>query len=109
MKPVVLGALFVAAAFQANADPVATAPRAGQGVSGVEIQPRAAPNWMSQSEVTKAQTLWQRSAERLTGRLDVDFGTQINREMTRLADLSARDPQMISELALECVAEAGRI
>lgn len=101
----VLGLIFAGSGFAA-ADQNTPAPRAVQCVSVFEIMDRAAPNWMLQKNVQAAKRAWQAEARALSRRAEVDFGTQINREMVRLADLSAQKPDTLSKLALNCFAEA---
>lgn len=101
----VLGLIFAGSGFAA-ADQNTPAPRAVQCVSVFEIMDRAAPNWMAQKNVQAAKQAWQAEAQALSNDTEVDFGTQINREMVRLADVSAQNPDITSKLALNCLAEA---
>ncbi|MEO1642067.1 MAG: hypothetical protein AAFR74_01940 [Pseudomonadota bacterium] len=106
MKTLALSAAILAATLMANAEQQAPAPRAVECVSVFEIMRRAAPNWMKQTRVQAAKQAWQIDAQNLSRKAEVDFGTQINREMTRLADISAQSPDTLSKLALNCFAEA---
>lgn len=106
MKTIVLSLLVLPLISHASATQNAPAPRAVQCVSVFEIMDRAAPTWMSQPSVQQAKQIWQSQAKRLTDQAEVDLGTQLNREMVRLADLSAQSPDTLSEIAVNCLAEA---
>ncbi|MEM1086703.1 MAG: hypothetical protein AAGH90_03170 [Pseudomonadota bacterium] len=106
MKILSLAAASLTISLSAYGQTTAPAPRAVQCVSVFEIMDRAAPSWSAQTEVQRARLTWRSSATHLAQRTGVDYGTQVNREMTRLADLSAKRPNILSGLALECLAEA---
>lgn len=108
MKLVICLAIGLSVTGPVTADPEtsAPAPRAVQCVSVFEIMDRAAPKWMAQPSVQQAQRSWQDQAERLSVQSEVDYGTQLNREMVRLANLSAQNPDSLSALAVNCLAEA---
>ena len=82
------------------------APRSVECIAAFELMDRAAPNWTQQSSVQVAWQGWEIEAVRLTRRTNVDFGTQINREMTALADRTSSDPNTLSRRAVQYVADA---
>jgi len=82
------------------------APRSVECIAAFELMDRAAPNWTQQASVQVAWQGWEIEAVRLTRRTNVDFGTQINREMTTLADRTSSDPNTLSRRAVQCVADA---
>lgn len=106
MKLLICLAIGLSVTATATADTEAPAPRAVQCVSVFEIMDRAAPNWMAQPSVQLAKRSWQDQAEMLSVQNEVDYGTQLNREMVRLADASSENPDILANIALNCLAEA---
>jgi len=84
----------------------APAPRSVECVAAFELMQRAAPDWSRQASVQAAWQGWQTEAIKLSQRAQVDFDTQISREMTALAGLLTLDPNTLSRHALNCVADA---
>lgn len=108
-KTAILIAVALATAISAQAESwhdKAPAPRSVECVAVFELMDRAAPNWTRQVSVQSAWQSWQGEAVRLSSRAQVDFGTQISREMTSLADQLTLDPNVLSRRALQCVADA---
>lgn len=109
MRVLCLSFVAIVAAHSAIAEttpPEAPAPRSIECIAAFEIMDRAAPNWTQQDSVLTAWQGWEGQALRLVDRANVDFGTQINREMTSLAASTVEQPELLSERALRCVAEA---
>lgn len=106
MRSLVFALLALPSLSIASASEDSPAPRAVQCVSVFEIMDRAAPNWMKQPAVQEAYQAWAAKGSEIAAQSDVDFGTQINLEMIRLADISAQSPDTLSQLAINCLAEA---
>ena len=102
----IAASLIASAAAYADSAP---APRSVECIAAFELMERAAPNWTRQTSVQVAWQGWETEAVRLTRRTNVDFGTQINREMTALADRTSSDPNTLSRRAVQCVADAPAI
>ena len=83
----------------------APAPQSIECVAAFELMNRAAPNWTRQTNVQIAWQGWQGQATRLARSTDVDYGTQINRAMTTLADQLTLDPNLLSRRVMQCVAD----
>ena len=104
---IVAAALIITAGVSAQTE--APAPRSVECIAAFEIMDRAAPSWTRQQSVQTAWQGWEGQALRLMDRANVDFGTQINREMTALAANTDEQPELLSKRALECVADAPAI
>lgn len=109
MRTLMLTSLVLAMATSVNAqilNGAAPAPRSVQCVAAFELMQRAAPNWATQVSVQHAWTAWSQQAAQLSQTGGVDYGTQVNREMTDLAERLPNEAQLLSSRAMQCVADA---
>lgn len=109
MRSLVLASAALITTAGVNAQTEAPAPRSVECIAAFEIMDRAAPSWTKQQSVQTAWQGWEGQALRLMDRANVDFGTQINREMTALAAKTVEQPDLLSKRAIQCVAEAPAI
>lgn len=88
---------------QAESQP---APRAIQCAAALELMARAAPSWSSQDAAIEARTVWYQEARVLASVLGHSADKQISQEMTLLAEVAVERPNLLSDMALSCVADA---
>lgn len=88
---------------QAEAQP---APRAIQCAAALELMARAAPNWSAQNAAVEARSVWNQEARILANVMGHSADKQISQEMTLLAEVAVEQPDLLSSMALSCVADA---
>lgn len=86
--------------------PDAPAPRAIECSAAFELMSRAAPRWSSEPAVREARAAWAGHVNVVSRQAGVDARTQVNQEMSRIAEATVSNPQILSALAMQCIADA---
>ncbi|MEO1029412.1 MAG: hypothetical protein AAFX02_10185 [Pseudomonadota bacterium] len=84
----------------------APAPRAIQCAAALELMARAAPSWSAQEAAIDARKVWNQEADILSRVMGRSARKQINQEMNLLAEATVEQPDILSSMALSCVADA---